>query len=114
MKSKARAANKAEKERMSRLKEMPCVCCRRTNSWAHWGTTSEVHHLLSGNKRRGHLFTIPLCPYHHRGEVGVLGRAFLEKILGPSLALSSKRFHATFGTDDELLELTNRQLEGKL
>ena len=29
---------------------------------------------------------------------------------GPSLANGSKPFHAVFGSDDELLELTNKRL----
>jgi hypothetical protein len=35
----------------------------------------------------------------------------MEAVYGPSLARSSKAFHAAFGTDDELLARTNKLLE---
>ena len=105
---KAVRATKAERERMDALKLLGCIACRMTGSIAG---TPEIHHLLSGNKRRGHAFTIPLCPWHHRGEMGGLWNATAhERALGPSLARGSKRFHATFGTDDELLARTNQAL----
>ncbi len=107
MHSKAKRATKAEKERMAKLKGMPCVACL----W--WillqDSPTEVHHLLSGNKRRGHHYTVPLCVYHHRGIPAATKDE--EKTIGPSLARSSKAFHAAFGTDDELLARTNAMLE---
>lgn len=111
MKSKARPANKAERERMARLKDLRCVACRANNHF-FWSVT-ECHHLLSGNKRRGHAFTIPLCPWHHRGDVGEFNVKTLEAILGPSLARSSKAFRARYGDDDTLLAATNRLLESQ-
>ncbi|MGP1667490.1 MAG: Ref family recombination enhancement nuclease [Rhodanobacter sp.] len=61
----------------------------------------EVHHLLSGNRRIGHQDTLPLCPHHHRA---------IGKGLGPSLANGSKPFHAEYGSDQELLAMTDRAL----
>lgn len=109
----AKRPTKAEAARMARLKAMPCVACV-TESIPQFEPT-EVHHLLSGNRRRGHMFTIPLCAWHHRGIPGARS-AFpdtpaLLRCFGPSLARSSKAFHAAFGTDDELLERTNKLLE---
>lgn len=106
---KAKKPTKAEAARMARLKEGMCVACTIAGH-IHCGSV-EVHHLLSGNKRRGHLFTIPLCSWHHRGESNLLGWKFLTNAAGPSLALGSKAFHIAFGTDDELLERTNKLLE---
>jgi len=52
---------------------------------------AEAHHLLSGGKRIGHEATIPLCPECH-------WRIHNEK----------KSFHDKHGTDEYLLDLTNR------
>lgn len=81
-----------------RFQEIGCVACRKMGYFS----LADVHHLLSGGRRRGHDFTIPLCPWHHRGieppPVDV----------GPSLANGSKPFRAAFGSDDELLAEVNR------
>ena len=101
----AKKPTKAEAARMARLKQMPCVAGDCTQC------AIEVHHLLSGGKRRGHMFTIPLCAWHHRGvQLGGLSRTTLEHLLGPSLAHGSKPFHAAFGEDDYLLATTNKLL----
>lgn len=71
----------------------------------------DIHHLISGNKRRGHLFTVGLCKWHHlRYPIQDMSANETRKLLGPSLADGSKPFRAKFGTDDELLELQNRLL----
>lgn len=106
----AKRATKAERERMARIKAFDCVACTITRVF-RTATGVEVHHLLSGNKRRGHLFTIPLCPWHHRGDAGGWGVKWMEANMGPSLARTSRKFRAVYGTDDELLERTNKLLE---
>lgn len=113
MKHSTKRPTRAESERMERLKELPCVACAGTafGRLLPCGPT-EVHHLISGNKRRGHQFTIPLGSWHHRGSAQ-RDRLGAEMTYGPSLALSSKRFHAVFGSDDELLAATNKMLEGR-
>jgi hypothetical protein len=89
------------------LQAIGCLACRIMGHAG--GQPSDCHHLLSGNKRRGDRFTIPLCPYHHRGvwhdRFGSLRAA--EALLGPSLALQSKRFREAFGSDDALLSMAN-------
>lgn len=82
--------NKAERERFQRLSEMDCIACGR------WGV--EIHHLTDCGRRKGHMFTIPLCPEHHR-----LGKV--------SVHLGKKTFERTFGTQQELLEKTNLLLD---
>lgn len=99
---------KAEKARMDAIKDGPCVCCAYLELPSAW---PEIHHLLSGNRRRGHMYTVGLCPYHHRGvNSGLLARN-PDAAMGPSLAHGSKPFHAAFfGTDDAMLEYQNRLL----
>jgi hypothetical protein len=64
--------------------------------------------LLNGY-RRGHRFTISLCPWHHRGIRPNTSRTVREtrEMLGPSLALTPTSFTLHYGTDDELLALQN-------
>ena len=99
MKHSTKPPTKLEAARMRRLKELPCVACEST--WILQKSPTEIHHLLSGNKRKGHMFTIPLCGWHHRG---------IAEGDGPSLAHGSKPFHAAFGSDSDLLDATNRML----
>lgn len=110
MRHSTNTPTKAEAARMSAIKELGvCVACHQL------GLTGsqyvDIHHLISGNKRRGHMFTVGACPWHHRGHP-LQGHSANEtrKLLGPSLEHGSKPFRAKFGTDDELLELQNRLL----
>jgi hypothetical protein len=59
----------------------------------------EIHHLLLGSVRAGHLYTICLCYHHHRKNH--------QPTLGPSLSGGSKEFHARYGSDQELLDYQN-------
>lgn len=96
-----RWASQQERERWSRFADIGCLACRKKGVY---NPQVDVHHLLSGGRRRGHDASVPLCAYHHRG-VGI------HPEMGPSLAHGSKPFHAEFGSDDELLELTDKLLE---
>ena len=121
MKHSTGKPTKAEQSRMDAMKEQgQCVACYQVGLK---GTRHiEIHHLLSGNKRIGHMATVSLCAWHHRGDttnivVGGFGGATRSvtsaeatKWIGPSLANGSKPFRAEFGTDKELLELQNALL----
>jgi hypothetical protein len=86
--------NEADQARFDAIKEIGCLCCLRAGFW----TPCEVHHLLSGNRRRGHRYTIGLCCWHHRAI------RIYEVDTGPSLADGGRLFRLHFGTDDELLK----------
>lgn len=111
MKHSTGTPTKAEKARMDAMKlECQCVACyqRGIIKSGH----IEIHHLLSGNKRIGHMATVSLCPWHHRGVIFGYGMttAKYKELLGPSLAHGSKPFRAKFGSDMELLALQNALL----
>jgi hypothetical protein len=92
---------KAESARMARISRLRCVACWDTGLCC--GKT-EVHHLLSGGKRRGHAYTIPLGLWHHQGIPLLESNTELMRLFfGPSLRLESKAFHERYGSDDELL-----------
>lgn len=96
------------------VKQLPCICCEMEKLPGQCGPTEE-HHLnlggKAGQKRRGEKFSIPLGRWHHRGEPpGKLTVSQAAAVYGPSLAKASKKFRDRYGTDDELLQLTNERL----
>jgi len=90
-------ANKAEKERMAVISACPCIVC-----FLHYGIEkpAEVHHLVDTGRRRGHKYTIPLCVPHHR-------EGFNNKEV-VSVHPYKAEFNRRYGTDDYLLEETNK------
>lgn len=108
---------KAEAERMGQLKVMGCIACRINRDRGFYDVCfgwpySDVHHLLSGGRRRGHLFSLPLCAWHHRSIPPVQGLSTdgAVAVYGPSLE-RQKAFRDYYGTDDELLAMVNKILE---
>ncbi len=106
-----RAPTKAEAARMRDAKESPCAACLR---WAQLGNMPyedvavccDYNHAKSGNVRRGHRWGFPGCGWHHRGLVGDgWTHASMRAHFGPSLMDGSRLFHATYGSDDELIAL---------
>lgn len=113
-------------ERFDLLQDLDCVCCwlAEQHGLDRTDLPEEIHHLnmggQPGKKRRGHRYTIKLCVFHHKGSFNGLpapsgqdGVDWLEEkaaIHGPSWAQSARRFREFYGTDDYLLELTDRAL----
>ena len=108
MKHSTGSLTKSDKERFLSLTLIGCIACRFHGKYR----SAEIHHLLSGNKRRGHEYTIPLCRFHHQGDpdFGWTANEMAQRI-GPSLARESKAFHIAFGSDDELLERVNELIK---
>lgn len=108
---------KAEAERIRACKEGPCIACESLGD--HWlqrcdAEGCDYHHLKSGNMRRGHEYGIGLCVWHHRGHpLPGLTSPQMRELFGPSLMDGSRLFHETYGSDDELLAMQNRLLEGE-
>lgn len=90
------------------VKEGPCLACLIFTGKKFLGC--DAHHLLSGGRRIGHLATIGLCPWHHRGVAEFFAPFHLRECIGPSLMDGSKLFRAAYGTDAELLALQNQVL----
>lgn len=100
----------AEAAWLRMVKEAGCVCCAARGYYREpGGPLAEAHHLLSGGIRRGHLHTVGLCAWHHRGRLIVSGwtHASHRRLLGPSLAEGSVPFHEAFGDDDALMAATH-------
>ena len=86
----SKTPTRIEREWMNRLQSLGCVACRQDGIS---DTPGEIHHIVQGNRRLGHLFTLLLCPPHHRGD----GRQV------PSVHFSKRTFTAKYGTEMELL-----------
>lgn len=110
MVGRTKSATADERARMKAVKSMRCIACEVMRHFGSCGQT-EVHHLLSGNKRIGNHATVPLGRYHHQAIPlpGFTVRE-MEATFGPSLKLRSKAFRERFGADQELLALTNAKL----
>ena len=88
---------KAEKKRLQTIGEMPCYACFQEGK----EVASEVHHIRKHTGmglRPSHFDTIPLCSGHHR----------TNKI---SVHLGKKAFVERYGTEQEILEKVNREIE---
>ena len=107
MHSSAPSPTKDEARRMQRLPYIGCVACMQKKM----SVLCQVQHLLSGGRRRGHRYTVALCPWHHQGiPPGPLTMKQAEKLFGPSFELHKRRFHEAFGSNDELLAKTDELL----
>jgi hypothetical protein len=94
---------KATKERFDAMARIGCIVCRVFHNER---TDAHIHH-LSGIKYRGmgmkadDEHTIPLCPTHHQ-----YGSRFYPSVHG-----QPKIFAERYGTQEELLEMTNKLIE---
>ncbi len=97
---------KLEKKWLNAIGELGCIACLVDNLCTPANPTpAEPHHLLDGGRRRGHLFTIPLCPPHHRaGE---------HNPHYTSRDQCRRRFEARYGTEESLLQRTRSLVEQK-
>jgi len=68
---------KAQKAHYSRVAALSCILCRRLG---YEGTPPELHHIRRAG-RRADAPVIPLCPPHHRGNIGIhgMGRKAFER-----------------------------------
>lgn len=85
----SRTPTKPGREWMARIADMGCIACKQDG---HQSPAS-VHHIVQGNRRLGHLFTLPLCEMHHKGD----GRQV------PSVHFTKRSFVARYGSELELL-----------
>jgi len=114
MVGKSKTPTKAEKARMDTLKNhCPCICCMLATMKVSF---PEIHHITDCGRRKGHDFTLSLCPYHHRGAMEWQGAHHRNKQqligeFGPSLAHGKRTFAEMFGGEMFLLSLQNDILE---
>ena len=99
--------NAEERERRNRCVAIGCVACLLDGN-GYCGPV-EYHHFIVAGERAGHFYGVALGKWHHQGDsVGYLTRNEMEVRFGPSLKHNARGFHARYGTDQELLDHTNR------
>lgn len=103
MHSNAPAPTKEERQRMATIKRRGCIACLLTHFRYR---PSEVHHVVEGRKRLGHLYTVGLCAWHHRA-IADDGMDFdqMREIFGPSLADEPGRFRNQYGAEKALIAM---------
>lgn len=97
-------------ERFELLRQIGCIACYLEGLRGIACGRTEIHHLLSGNRRRGHRFTVPLGAWHHRGVTDRLTSADMTATFGPSLANGSKPFRERYGSDDVVLSIADDRI----
>lgn len=100
-------------ERSPLVRSLPCIACEIEGVRQLLPTTE--HHLnldgKAGQKRRGDDYSIPLCTWHHQARrYAKYSEDTMTHEFGPSLALNSRQFRFAYGSDDQLLALTNHKL----
>jgi hypothetical protein len=112
MQHSTHAPTQSEDQRFAEFHDIGCVV-----SFVYLRTPEfefDVHHIVRGKKRLGHLYTIPLSLWFHRGDPP--NHLTIEQAsarLGPSLARNKKAFVERFGTEFELLEMVNALIDRK-
>lgn len=100
---------KAEGERIRRIVNMGCII-----TWRRRRVFSpcEVHHIVEGNRRLGHMYSLPLNVWYHRGicDAGMSPRDMI-KLYGHSIIHGSKLFERDHGTERRLWEIVQRLLK---
>lgn len=110
MKHSTKPPTKAEGERIQKMLKLGCVCCMVTEYWVQ----PECHHIVEGDRRLGHLWTLPICPGHHRGAWSTAQLAHYAECqlpLPPSISSGSKAFERQYGTQKELYRKLQARLE---
>lgn len=92
---------KAEAKRIEDMMRLGCAACASLDLFC---PADECHHLISGNKRLGHNYTIPLCRGHHRGlwRWGQQDCIPAQKLV--SISSGGHRWNAAYPTEKELWE----------
>ncbi len=87
---------KEQRKHYDKVASLGCILCFHLGNE---GTFAEIHHIRRFGGKRDLAPVIPLCPIHHRGNMGVHG-------------MGKKSFARHYGLDEhDLLHLVNQLLE---
>jgi len=108
MKNDAPPPTKRERARITRILALTCVYCALSGDFRKRDV--ENHHIVRGNKRLGHWYTLQVCVGHHRGQwtdqairVGIAsGRHALKEAYGYDELELWQRQQIVLGLDDAL------------
>lgn len=97
------APTEEESARMDRIREYGCICCVECG-YGRRGRV-EVHHIVEGGRRLGHLYTLPLCPGHHQGRFTAHQRSVIRPDRLVSISRGGNAFVQAFDTERVLWEI---------
>ena len=92
-------ATKKESDHMNSVASLGCIACQIIDIP---DSPACIHHVREHSGRRDHMKVLPLCYEHHQGG-----------IFDVAIHKSKKRFEATFGTQEELLEMVDKLLSNQ-
>lgn len=98
-----------EAARIERILAIGCICCVDAG-YERRGEKLEVHHLLDGNRRMGHWYTIVLCVGHHQGRFSARQKRLIKPEKLVSISSGSRLFVAAFDSDRNLWVITQGAL----
>jgi len=106
--AKKRPPNKEESERMGRLIALGCFVGQNFNLLDEHkcGGRLEIHHIRRMGAKTDHKRSFCLCTHHHQVQTPLPHGYAVHK--------STKLFEKKFGTQEEILEIVEQQLEGVL
>lgn len=108
MKTSLRAPTRYEAERLEAMMRLGCVACAMLFSLPV--IAQECHHILSGGRRMGHWFTLPLCRGHHQGDWSKEQKELIEPTMLVAISDGRKAFVAVYPSERELWELVQKRL----
>lgn len=123
MKHSTKTPTTTEQARLDAIHEMECIACQMEAEFARNRNEivlgqpfpTEAHHLTDKGYRihsGGHMSTIPLEAWHHRGIcLDGLTATDMTKLYGPSIARNKRAFTALYGTERELLAIIDARLK---
>jgi hypothetical protein len=111
MQHSTHAPTQSEAQRFAEFHDIGCVVCRLLGRPTF---AFDIHHIVEGGRRRGHLFTIPLHPWFHRGlppDDMSIETARID--MGPSMALHPEAFFQKWESEYWLLNAVNDMIRAK-
>ncbi len=97
-----------EAERIAAILRLGCVACAQLGLP---NVASDVHHIVEGNRRLGHWYTLPLCPGHHRKVWTLEQMEVIPVDIRVSIADGTKAFEAIYGTEREMWSKVQHRLK---
>lgn len=82
------------------MMRLGCVCCDVIGHPNRWEL--ECHHILEGNRRLGHWWTLPLCRGHHQAQWSQWQQEILADELRVAISDGRKRFNRIYGSELKL------------
>jgi len=108
MQTSLRSPTKYEAERIEAMMRLGCVACAVLFDLPV--AAQECHHILSGGRRMGHWFTLPLCRGHHQGDWSPEQKDAIPAEKRVAISDGRKAFISVYPTERQLWERVQDRL----